>query len=75
MSCPEYEATIRDNMRLLELLIEVRETDVLLPRWLQDAIDAEIEEANSYRQSAIDQAYWRGREDARQLPLAQGEAP
>ena len=71
MSCPEYAAVVEDNVRLVELLVEVEASDAWerLPHWLRAAISGEIEEAGAYRQSVVDQAERRGREGARQEAL------
>lgn len=68
MSCPEYAMTIEDNVRLVELLEEaLHHGGAALPAWLRLACEAEVAEAGGYRQSAIDQAYRRGRLGAVQL--------
>jgi len=61
--------TVADNARLVELLMEVRESAAWdgLPAWLRWAVEAEIDEAGGWRQSAIDQAERRGRLGGRQL--------
>ncbi len=68
MSCLGCDALTEDNVRLVELLMEVADSDAAryLPLWLLESIEGEIAEAGAYRQSAIDQAYRRGREGAEQ---------